>query len=267
MAAAPLPFKPRRFRSAAPHYRAGRTPYPPLLLRRVVELVRLAPTDRLLDLGCGPGPLAIGFAPYVAEIVAIDPEPEMLLEAQEAAKGVAPNIRFVLGSSYDLGPDFGQFRAVTMGRSFHWMDRVDTLRRLDAIIVPGGAVVLTDDRRVETPDNAWHAEYREIFDRHAGDDETRSQRRGAEWLRHEVVLLSSPFCALERHAVILRHRFPAVQLVDRALSMSSASRDRIGDRADDLAGDVAAFAERIAGPDGMIADVVEASALLARRAG
>jgi ubiquinone/menaquinone biosynthesis C-methylase UbiE len=35
-------------------------------------------THRILDLGCGPGQLALAFAPLAGEVLGIDPEPEML---------------------------------------------------------------------------------------------------------------------------------------------------------------------------------------------
>jgi len=65
----------RRFRSAAQYYLAGRPFYSSLLIRRVVGLNA---THRVLDLGCGPGQLAAAFGPFVGEVIALDPEPEML---------------------------------------------------------------------------------------------------------------------------------------------------------------------------------------------
>ena len=67
------PFDPRRFESAALHYRAGRIPYPPRLIRRIAELVGLRESHRVLDLGCGPGQLAIAFGFFAGEVVGVDP--------------------------------------------------------------------------------------------------------------------------------------------------------------------------------------------------
>ena len=127
----------RRFRTAAEHYLAGRPAYAPRLIRHVARFTGVAPEHRILDLGCGPGMLAGAFALAGAEVLAMDPEPEMLRIA-EAEFGGAGRISFVRGSSFDLSPALGRFRLVTMGRSFQWMDRVETLRRLDAMIEPGG---------------------------------------------------------------------------------------------------------------------------------
>ena len=81
----PIPFDPDRFRSAAPHYFA-RTNYSPRLVGKVVAELALTRDDRVMDLGCGPGLLAIAFAPFVKEVVAIDPDAEMLAAGREAAK-------------------------------------------------------------------------------------------------------------------------------------------------------------------------------------
>ena len=195
-------FDPHRFRHAAAYYVAGRPPYPPALIRRVVELSAVRRTDRLLDLGCGPGILAVAFAPFVAEVIGMDPEPEMLRDAQERARNVQ-NVRFIEGSSFTLDRAPGPFRLVTMGRSFHWMDRPDTLRPLDGMIVPDGAVALFGDSHPDLPDNAWRTPYRAVLERYRGDDMGHPNCRPG-WVRHEGILLDSPFSHLETVSVIER---------------------------------------------------------------
>lgn len=126
------PFEPTRYRAAAVHYEKGRAAYAPALIRRVAEVTGLGLKHRVIDLTCGPGRLARGFAPLVHEETAIDPSAEMLAEARPLADQTA-NIWVVAGSSYDLDPALGQFHLAVMGRSFHWMDRVGTLRRLETV--------------------------------------------------------------------------------------------------------------------------------------
>ena len=62
-----VPYEPRRFRTAAAHYLAGRPAYAPRLISRVAAICSLDNSHRLLDLGCGPGQLARAFAPLAAE--------------------------------------------------------------------------------------------------------------------------------------------------------------------------------------------------------
>jgi trans-aconitate methyltransferase len=253
----PVPFEPNRFRTAAAHYLAGRVPYAPRLIARVAEIAGLGRADRVMDLGCGPGQLARAFAPGVAEVVAIDPEPNMLGVAAEDAPA---NIRFIEGSSYDLSPALGTFRLVVMGRSFHWMDRIDTLRRLDALVAPGGTVALFGDTFPDIPENAWRKELRALAERHTKGEHWREP----DWVRHEAVLLDSAFSELEQVSVFERRTITAAELVERVLSMSSTSRAKLGDAADGLAAEVAAMAHRHA-PDDALPEVVSTYALLARR--
>src|SRR5579862_5640860 len=86
-----------QFRSTAWYYARYRPAYPEPLLRLVVERFGLNGTGRLLDLGSGTGHLALPLAQHVAELVGLDPEPEMIEEAraQAAALGVT-NARWVL---------------------------------------------------------------------------------------------------------------------------------------------------------------------------
>ncbi len=261
----PLPFEPDRFRTSAAHYRAGRPPYPPTLIRRVAERVGLGDAHRVLDLGCGPGPLAIGFAYFAGSVLGLDPEPGMLAIATEAARGLAPNVSFCQGSSYDLDPALGSFHLVTMGRSFHWMDRAETLRRLDAMIAPDGAVALFHGGHLDVPENGWTGEWRAITDRYAVDDPLHAQRRAGTWIRHEAFLLASAFCRLERLSLVTRQEITIDSLRERALSMSSLSRARLGKRTETLSQELAAFFARAA-PSGTVSEVLEWSALIARRA-
>jgi SAM-dependent methyltransferase len=259
-----IPFDPRRFRTAAAHYLSGRPAYAPALFARVAAICGLQRDHAVLDLGCGPGQLALGFAPFVATVTAIDPEPEMLRIAAEQAAAAGAAIRFVQGSSYDIEPELGRFRLATIGRAFHWMDRADTLARLDRMIDPEGAVALFADRHPEVPDNRWRQTYDALLDRYSAPDTARAQRKSPDWPRHETMLLDSAFCRLERVSVIERRRTPVDQIVSRMLSLSSVSHAQIGAKADVLAQELRTAIGEFA-QDGAIAEVVESEALIARR--
>ncbi|MBN9090153.1 MAG: class I SAM-dependent methyltransferase [Reyranella sp.] len=222
----PQPYDPERYRSAAAHYEHGRVSYAPALIRRVAEVVGLRRQHRVLDLGCGPGPLARQFAPLAQEVVAMDPTPEMLNAARALAGGIA-NIRFVAGSSYELDPALGRFHLVVMGRSFHWMDRVDTLKRLDRMIEPAGAVALFADSAPAIPANAWLKTWQDICARY--EPKIGAHAHDPNWIRHEAVLLDSPFAWLEQFGVIERRPLDVETLVQRTLSMGSTSPGHLGE--------------------------------------
>jgi SAM-dependent methyltransferase len=227
LAPIPQPLDPERYRTAAAHYERGRVPYAPALICRVAEVTGLGAQHRVLDLGCGPGPLSRLFAPFAREVVAMDPTPAMLAAARTLA-GSKANISFIAGSSYELLPTLGRFHLVVMGRSFHWMDRVDTLKRLDRLVEPGGAVALFGDSAPAIPANAWHKVWREICGRY--EPKTGAHQHDPNWIRHEAVLLDSPFCRLEEFAVIERRPLDVETLVERTLSMGSTSPSHLGEK-------------------------------------
>jgi SAM-dependent methyltransferase len=254
----------RRFQTAAAHYAVGRPAYPPELIRDVARFCGLTHAHRLLDLGTGPGLLAIAFAPFVGSVLAVDPEPAMLAIATEAVRrtGVAVEVRE--GSSETLGPGWGRFRAVTMGRSFHWMDRAETLRRLDLLVAPEGALILFNDEIASVPGNDAVRAWSSIVERYSADDALRMQRRSPEWQDHAAVLAASPFPRLDHRVLVSRSDLTVETLIHRALSMSATSRARLGPRADAMVSEIrealAPFAAR-----GAMTEHIEWTATVARR--
>lgn len=260
-----IPFEAGRFHSTAEYYERFRVPYPDALIERVAERTGLTPGGRLIDLGCGPGQLAIAFARLAGALpTGIDPEPEMLEAARRAADAAGVEVRLMQGSSYDLAPHLGPARLVVMGRSFHWMDRADTLLRLDTILEPGGAVALFDDRSI-----AAAPDWRPVLDTLSqlyspARNESRTLRRGPDWVPHESVLLASPFPVLERISRVCIRRLSADDIVGRAFSMSVTSRQNLGQAA-------AVFEEalrkdlRALSPDDSFEETVEVRALIAFR--
>ena len=85
----------------------------------------------MIDLGTGPGVLALGFAPYVGSILGVDPEPAMVAEARRAAAEAEIAFPVIEGRAEDLAADCGPFDLITIGRSLHWMDRPATLAAFD----------------------------------------------------------------------------------------------------------------------------------------
>ena len=196
----------------------------------------------------------------------MDPEPEMLAAANENAGAAGATLSLVEGSSYDLGPSLGRFRLVTMGRSFHWMDRGPTLVALDRLVEQGGAVTLFGDRRIETPDQDWRALVERLRKEFVPDSAAARWWRKTETEPHEAVLLRSGFSAIERHGVIVNRRLDPDDIVGRAYSTSITSPEALGEK---RAAFEAALREGLAGlsPTGEFSEISEINALIARRPG
>src|SRR5215475_5067153 len=108
-----------RFASTVSLYEALRPPYPPQFFRTVAQKLKLSKRHALIDLGTGPGLLALGFAPFVGRIVGVDPEPAMLEAARDAAARASQEFTLIESRAEELPRDVGGFDVVTIGRALH----------------------------------------------------------------------------------------------------------------------------------------------------
>ncbi|MFE2498647.1 class I SAM-dependent methyltransferase [Streptomyces scopuliridis] len=140
------------FLGSAPYYRRGRLPYAPGLAELLAEVLRLDGRGRLLDVGCGPGILALGLAHLFAEVVGVDPDGGMIAEAGQRADeaGVARKARCVQVRAEELPAGLGTFTVATFGQSFHWMDRDLVAATVRDMLRPAGALVHISDLKTET---------------------------------------------------------------------------------------------------------------------
>ncbi len=133
------------FREAAAYYDRFRPPYPSEALEHVAKVFALGEGVRVLDLGCGPGTIAIPLSRSGAEITAVDPDENMLNEGRRlAAMRAAGKINWVHGRAEDVLCRLGRFRLVTFGQSLHWMDRDLVLRGLPSVIDDDGGLAIVD---------------------------------------------------------------------------------------------------------------------------
>ena len=262
----PAAYEPRRFQSTVAYYGRYRLAYPDRLIARVVALAGLKPGDPVLDLGAGTGMLAVAFARLGMAVTAMDPEPGMLAACEEAARAAGVLVTLRQGSSYDLTPQMGPFRLVTIGRSFHWMDRTATLAMLERIVARHGGVALFHDAHPPVAENAWFKVMREVQDRFGRADEAHIKERRGGHARYEPFLFTSEFSQLDGLSVTIRQTLTTEDLVGRAFSMSTCSRETLGDRVEDFAAELSAALRELS-PDGTFTEVAELVALLARRPG
>jgi len=130
----------RPFRTAARYYSA-RPSYSAELLRALSEHLGWDGSGRLLDVGSGPGVIALELAQSFAEVIALDPEPEMLSAGKEFS--AASNVRWVEGRAEDIPQlKLGSFDAITMAQSLHRTDQERTLQIVHDSLRSGGALLL-----------------------------------------------------------------------------------------------------------------------------
>jgi len=219
------------FETTAPYYARFRPGYPDIFFRHVIQRFGLDGQGRLLDLGCGTGQLTLPLAPLFAETIGMDPEIEMLEEAEQQAKeaGVA-NIQWLRGSSADLNANLGSFRLVGMGRSFHWMNRDAVLAALFDIVEPGGGVVIVSEKSLWKSERNCEEVTKKVIKKWLGE----RRRAGSSFYahpqdHHEVVIDRSPFKSVETFRLRYEHTWSVEQVIGYCYSTSYCSVKLLGD--------------------------------------
>lgn len=244
-----------RFASTIPFYEGAREPYGPAFFEKIARTLSLRSNDRLLDLGAGPGLLALGFAPYIGEVVGVDPEPMMIEAASAAAGRAGVSLRLICGRAEALPLDNGTFDIVTIGRALHWMEPDATRTELDRVLAPQGRIFICRAASVADGRNPWLSAYDEArrgwtemssADRYERDP--RAFFAGTRFRRRPETIASET-----------EQTIPIELLVMRVLSKSSSSSERLGAGVNQMRTAVlkalAPFAR-----DGLIKEIVEARA-------
>ncbi len=222
------------YQGTAWYYSRFRPPYPDALVSVLRHNFSLDGSGRLLDLGCGPGPVAIRLAHLFDEVVAMDPEPEMLAEGRAAAEraGVS-NIEWLRGGSKDLSPALGRFRLVTMGNSFHWMDRQRTLDALYDLVSEGGGIAVVGQGAPipAPPPTPWRVAINDVVRKYVGD-------RPLPWdhVTHQpedffqAYINRSRFTGLIEYVESFEVTWTIDTMIGNLYSMSFCNRRVLGDR-------------------------------------
>ena len=149
----------------------------------------------MLDLGCGTGQLACRFSDWFDQIIGIDPELEMIQEAQNfSSKLRLTNTKWLHGTldTYLKTNNEDNLKLVTIAKAFHWMDRKKTLEQLYPRIVAGGGIAIIDQYGQKT--EQWHQTVKQVTEQWYG-----TKRRAGKTTythpttRHEEVIQSSSF--------------------------------------------------------------------------
>jgi ubiquinone/menaquinone biosynthesis C-methylase UbiE len=253
-----------RFASTVALYEKFRPPYPGELFREVAQKLKLTAKHALIDLGTGPGLLALGFAPYVGRVVGVDPEPAMLAAAHEAARRSGREITLIGGKAEELPRNIGRFDLVTIGRALHWMDRARLVPLFARLVKDQGNIAVCASSTARSR-NPWFETYDEA--RRAWSDQRllgESHRAERTDQRLAAVLEGSEFQVTERIRIVTTHEISVADLVQRVLTFSPSSPEAVGDRVDAMLADVEARLKPFARDDA-VTEVLVSTADVARR--
>ncbi|CUM54339.1 uncharacterized protein AC631_00725 [Debaryomyces fabryi] len=111
-------------------------------------LSKIKPTDKILDVGCGPGTITYDLGKYVPQgsVIGVEPTEEILEDAR--SRGVdsgIQNVEFELASVYKLPYEDNTFDIIHSHQVIiHLKDRVAALKEMKRVTKPNGYVCCRD---------------------------------------------------------------------------------------------------------------------------
>jgi ubiquinone/menaquinone biosynthesis C-methylase UbiE len=225
------------FTGTARYYARFRPAYPDEVIHLLVDRFQLNKKSRVLDLGCGTGQIALKMAPFVSEVIAIDPQAEMLAEGEEAAASLnLSTITWLKGESASLtrmATQIGNVHLTVIARALHWMDREQTLKDLFKMTLSGGGVaVISDSGPTDGAMLPWKEAIRQTVkkwlgpERKAGKDGTYTHPKK----RFEAYLKESAFSGYEEANFTVDRSWTLDEIIGYLYSTSLASPTVLGDK-------------------------------------
>lgn len=111
------------------------------IVEPTLAMMRIAPHDEVLDVGCGGGWLVREIAARVPKgrVLGMDVSDEMVSRARRSASGVR-NVEFAVGSVDAIQRDANSFdKVISVESSYYWPDPGAGIREIFRVLRPGGS--------------------------------------------------------------------------------------------------------------------------------
>ena len=234
-----------------------REPYLPKFFSSAAEAMRLTRGHRLVDIGCGGGAVAFGFAPFVGSTIGIDVDDQALAVARAEAKRNNLKIDFIHGGPENLSDDLAPIDVVTVGRASAYLPRQATLERFERLMPRDGIVLICGTTTHDGLSGPWARAYR------------RTRKRWAPkepFPRPEAFMEGSPFVFKATVTVRRSQQISVEHLLLRALGFPPTTPEKLGPKKDAFLQDIRAAISRDAA-NGMLTEVIETRGSIFQRGG
>jgi SAM-dependent methyltransferase len=204
-------------------------------------------------------------ARYFDDVLAIDPDPEMVAHARRAAAGLGRGkVEVRQMRAEEIPADVAPLRAAIFGASFHWTDRPRVADMVYDLLEPNGCLAVLSPDVIHKGTSDWEAAIRAALARHLGSE----RRAGGGVYRagelHQEALGRTRFKTIETIGIPVREEWSVEQILGYLASTSHASKAVLGDRAtafeDELRRSLGALATR-----GPLDKLVDYTVIIARR--
>jgi SAM-dependent methyltransferase len=158
-ARSPYPDPAAIFAGTADDYALHRITHPAQVADYITHLARQQdPAPRMVEIGCGPGTLTLDLAARGVDLIAVDPNQDMVTTGRaRAAQAGLLGIDWRVGTGESITQQEGlqAVAGAVMADSFHWMDRAAVLGQLDDLVQARGFVAVVCSRALGTPRPWW----------------------------------------------------------------------------------------------------------------
>lgn len=204
--------------------------YRPAIPKEVVDVIvkhfDIKPTDRVLDLGCGTGQVALAMKGRCGEMVCLDPDPEMLKWAKKTTKGSKIKLTWINCSAENLrklGKRLGIFKVATCSRAFHRINQDLVLKDLDELIEENGGVAIFGDGVLWGGNQGWQHAIKRVVQKYLGEKSNIGREKPIEPdKRWENILPRSVFRFIKTYEIPIVRSWNVEGIIGYVFSTAAA---------------------------------------------
>jgi len=226
----------RSFSGTYEYYVKHRPPIPEEVIGVIVKHFDIKPNDRVLDIGCGTGQVALAMEGKCKEMVCVDSDPEMLKWAKKATKDSKTKLSWINCNAEDLGKfkeKLGIFKVATCSRAFHRMKQDQVLKDLADLIEEDGGVAVFSDRVLWDGDEEWKQTVKKVIQKYLGEKSRVGKEKPIEpdelW---ENIIARSVFGFVKTHDVPIKRNWNVKSIIGYVLSTAAAAPYLFGNQLD-----------------------------------
>ena len=227
-------FDPELYKGTHRYYVKYRPGIPKEVIDVIVEYFKIKPTDRILDIGCGTGQVALAMEGRCEEMVCMDSDPEMLKWAKKMTKNCKTKLIWVNCRAEDLREikkKLGTFKIATICRAFHRMSQDQVLKELDGLIEENGGVAVFSDWVLWKGDHEWQQSLKKVILKYLEKSVEKEKPKAKESEeRWETILARSVFRFIKTHEVPITRSWNIESIIGYVFSTSFAAPHLFGGR-------------------------------------